>query len=299
MKRLLKPFTLLLFLQSTLFSQQQFSDCASAWIVCDKSTVTVESIADAGANGKEINATACYDKNFPETNTIWFKWKIATSGNIGFTLIPIDEKDDLDFVLFALKNELNDCEAKEELRCMASGENLGEAEGSENHCTGATGLRAGVFDISEDAGCNENNDNFLSTISAQAGETYLLFVNNFHSSKGFLLEFIGDAEFENFGDLCTGNPVSTVHALEKGVKITDVFPNPAADELFVSLQTEKPLQGTAVIIDVGGNVQTVQEFSVINGENRLVIKTGALSRGNYFVKLKLGNGTYLTKFSKI
>ncbi len=166
------------------------SDCSSASILCDKSTFVVQSVVGAGNDPTEADDATCFSNGAPssnvEMNSTWFKWTCEKSGPLSFTLTPLKEDDDLDFVVYELPNGLDNCSGKKILRCMASGENFYPSP-----CMGPTGLRESSTDVSEDAGCaTPGKDNFVKALDMVAGKSYALMVNNFTSTgTGFSTEF--------------------------------------------------------------------------------------------------------------
>ncbi len=171
------------------------SDCPTASVLCDKSPFVVQSVTGAGSNISELNDATCFSNGAPgnyESNSTWFTWICATSGTLEFTLSPLNVADDLDFVLYRLPNGVGNCQGKQVVRCMASGESFYPSP-----CMGPTGLRPGDPDISENAGCTDAGDNaWLAPFDMVAGEAYALCVNNFTTSgNGFAVEFGGSGQF--------------------------------------------------------------------------------------------------------
>lgn len=171
------------------------SDCPQAAILCDKSSFVVQSVTGAGSNISELNDAACFANGAPsnfESNSTWFVWTCSQSGTLEFTLTPLNITDDLDFVIYRLPNGIGNCQGKEVVRCMASGD-----FNYPSNCMGPTGLMAGDPDISEDAGCQQADDDaWLAPLDMVAGQTYALAVNNFTSTgNGFSIEFGGSGQF--------------------------------------------------------------------------------------------------------
>lgn len=171
------------------------SDCPDAAILCDKSSFVVQNITGAGNNTSELTDATCFSNGAPgnyETNSTWFVWTCSQSGTLEFALTPLNTTDDLDFALYRLPNGIGNCQGKQLLRCMASGDFAFPSP-----CMGPTGLQAGDPDVSEDAGCANAGDNaWLSPLDIVQGESYALCVNNFTSTgNGFLIDFGGTGQF--------------------------------------------------------------------------------------------------------
>jgi hypothetical protein len=172
------------------------SDCPTASILCDKSPFVVQNVTGAGSNNLEMEDAFCFENGAPginESNSTWFVWTCSVSGPLEFALSPINLPDDLDFVVYRLPNGIGNCQNKQILRCMASG----EGPPYPSPCLGPTGLRAGDTDTDEDAGCQQAGDDaWLRPLDMVAGETYALVVNNFSSTgNGFTIEFGGTGQF--------------------------------------------------------------------------------------------------------
>lgn len=196
------------------------SDCPQASVLCDKSPFVVQSVTGAGNNITELNDALCFSNGAPgnyESNSTWFTWICDQSGSLTFTLTPQSIVDDLDFVLYRLPNGVGNCQGKQVVRCMASGE-----FNYLSPCMGPTGLRAGETDISEDAGCTDAGDNaWLAPFDMIAGEAYALCVNNFTTSgNGFSVQFGGSGTFlgpiaqftTDPPAICLGTPVEVEDA---------------------------------------------------------------------------------------
>ncbi len=196
------------------------SDCPEASILCDKSAFVVQKVSGAGSNNLEMEDAVCFENGAPginESNSTWFVWTCSQSGTLEFTLSPINLPDDLDFVVYRLPNGIGNCNGKQLLRCMASG----EGPPYPSPCLGPTGLRAGDNDISEDAGCSEPGDDaWLRPLDMVQGETYALVVNNFsQTGNGFAIEFGGTGQF--LGPQADFNTIPDAVCLDVPVVIED------------------------------------------------------------------------------
>ena len=194
------------------------SDCPVGTVLCDKSSFTVQQVVGVGTNTNELPSNSCMGQEYASA---WYRWICDAPGTLTFTLNPNNPDDDLDFMLFELPNGLNDCSNKIELRCMASGENVGQPLANWVACTGATGLSASDTDISEQPGCQSGDNNFVSAITMTSGTAYALVVNNFsNSGNGFSVTwggtgtFLGpEAEFTMTADtICAGEPLTLTDA---------------------------------------------------------------------------------------
>ncbi|NNE27978.1 MAG: hypothetical protein HKN09_14125 [Saprospiraceae bacterium] len=192
------------------------SDCDQAVVLCDKSSFSVQNLNSEGEDDTELDdfQANCLSSEFASA---WYKWTCKDPGTLTVTLTPNNyipglESDDLDFAVFELPGGLDDCDNKEMIRCMASGENGGCNFNVWQICNGPTGLNLASNDFEEDAGCFQNDpcvgigtgqgvppqidDNFVSAIQMEAGKSYALVVMNFsRSGLGFSINFGGTGTF--------------------------------------------------------------------------------------------------------
>lgn len=171
------------------------SDCPTGAVLCDKSSFTVQRVVGAGNNPNEMS-NSCLGGlgGNSESNSTWFKWTCDASGSFTLTLTPTNLTDDLDFVLYELPNGIGNCAGKIVRRCMAAGEQVSNYP---SPCHGPTGLRFSSNDVSEAAGCNSGQDNWVSALNLVAGRSYALVVNNYTSTgNGFRIDFGGSATFQ-------------------------------------------------------------------------------------------------------
>jgi len=194
MKNILPTVLLVLCAQITLQAQAN-ADCVTAIEVCEKKKLKVSSAGGEGANRTEADFIACFmnsqNKGQAEENSTWLRFEIAESGSLTFTITPHKSDDDLDFVVYRSLD--GSCNNMKIVRCNAAGDPPEWAASS--NCLGQTGLREGETDTSEDAGCNDPDDNaWLAPLQAKKGEVYILLVSNVSTrGPGFDIVFGGTA----------------------------------------------------------------------------------------------------------
>jgi len=186
-------------INSFIPTNEPSADCPTAGILCDKSSFVVEELLGDG-NIKNEASGSCLEviPGDSENSSVWYTWTCDMPGSLEFTLTPTSPNvtEDLDFALYELPNGINDCSGKILVRCMASGENVGQPFAEWQRCTGATGLRGGDSDMTEAAGCQSGDNNFLAPLDMEAGKSYALLVNNFTSSgRGFEVSWGGIGTF--------------------------------------------------------------------------------------------------------
>jgi len=181
-------FTVYIIIAAFVTVIAQNADCDKAIVLCDNSSKRITSLYDAGSNPNEIMHSECLKNIAFETHSVWFKWKIQKKGILEFNIVPSDMNDDIDFILYKMKY-WDDCYSREELRCMASGRNLGQVNPNDKRCLGSTGIRNELNDKVELKGCYGLDDNYLSGIEVLPDEIYILVVNNCTSTHGFTLFF--------------------------------------------------------------------------------------------------------------
>ena len=149
-------------------------------------------------------------------------------------------------------------------------------------CTlfGATGLRLGETDTAELAGCtlNSGQNNFLAPLSMKAGESYVLFVNNFTSGNGAVtISFCGTALLGCESTVCQ---LKTATKDEEGENfISDFSPNPTQGDVF--FESEYPLSNVMIFNALGQVLKTELVENI--GQNRYKIGTNGLPIGQYLI----------------
>ena len=194
--------TLLLFSFLLVFGQKEnHANCETAQEVFDKKTITVEKMSVNGKEDEKISQISCFAselipdvdyKNLSE-NIYWLTWECSKSGTLEFLITPNEQKDDIDFVVFAITDFQKSCTDKKIIRCMAMGDNEYPSP-----CLGVTGLKKNETAEFKNVGCQKGNQtNFLKELNMKEGEIFFLGLINVSSKSGFSIKFNGDGLIGN------------------------------------------------------------------------------------------------------
>ncbi len=176
---------------------QEHADCSKAMQICKKQVYHIDRAAGEGDDVTEAAFVPCFlngeSMGQAEENSTWIAFEIEKGGTLTFTIVPHREEDDIDFVVYRLPAN-GDCRYKQIVRCMAAGDSHANARTSP--CMGATGLREGQTDTSEDAGCvDAGDDNWLAPLRTEKGEKYVILISNVTTrGPGFSIQFGGTAK---------------------------------------------------------------------------------------------------------
>lgn len=86
---------------------------------------------------------------------------------------------------------------------------------------------------------------------------------------------------------------------KKGMAVTQLFPNPAKDVLYVELQSDKKQVLTAIIFDVTGKQLQVNQVAVGEGINNTTLGLSKLAGGTYILQYKNQQGESLGTFKVV
>jgi len=166
-----------LFFISCFFTGYGQQDCSSALPICTdgNSGGVVNGYGYDDFNGR--TQSGCLKNglgvNTIETNSYWFKVKLAESGDFGFNIIPNDLSEDWDFAVYgpnATCGALSDPVACNYIKVSASGYTGVGVDPT-------TGTETTAYD---------------SWMTVTTGEEYLIFVNQYSGSNaGFSIEWTG------------------------------------------------------------------------------------------------------------
>ncbi|WNJ20622.1 PKD domain-containing protein [Pontibacter sp. G13] len=239
---------------------QPEQDCINALPVCSNIFVQASSYQGEGLNPNEINSTiSCLGSG--EKNDTWYIMTVQASGNINFSITPVNMTDDYDWAVYNLTN--NPCSdiatnGALEVSCNYSGT---------SGVTGANGLPGAQ---------NE------PVIPALVGETYVLNVSNFSStSSGYTLDFTNSTAtiFDIIPPAIDTVEVNCGSVVTVTMSENIVCSSVQATDFFV-------LDTSGVVFPV----TTVTGFNCNNGgtfENEFTIDfTPALTAGEYWIFLQ-------------
>ncbi|MCB9275457.1 MAG: hypothetical protein H6564_15540 [Lewinellaceae bacterium] len=231
-------------------------------------------------------AASCRPEGLPSTHAYWFRWEVERPGLLYFTLLPDESEHDLDFVLYRLPQGVETCGAMEPVRCMAAGPRFGAARAASLPCLGATGLRSGATGEAEPPGCPPGNDNFLQPLGVQAGEAFMLWVNNYSGPGGFTLAFDGGVALAPPGHT---RPSWALAA----------FPNPGGGDF--QLAFHMPAAGAVALYALSANGRQLyrQEYELPAGPQQLRIPAAAWPQGLYWLGLEMGGEREFVKVEKM
>ncbi len=277
-----------IFYSSILLTAQHYQDCSEAFPVCNKQTYHFKTMEGVGKTQDALGQLRCSNE-LRETNALWLTWEVEKDGILTFFIDPANSSDDIDFVLFRADEN---CSKLEEVRCMAAGLNVGEAEETSAGCKGQTGLMYQSIDDFERSGCKYESDNFLKFLSAKQGEKYYLFVNNYESKEGFSITFDGDMEFKTLGDCELFN-------VEQPLSISSIVPNPATKSITVNLFAINEKNVHTEIFSMDGKRIYEGDYKTLKGQNKQVIEVENYTAGTYLIRLTQEKYSTIRQFVKI
>jgi len=301
-------YTLIVFifcvLNSNLFSQSH-ADCVTAMEICDKKNLSVNSAGGEGANRSEADFIACFmsseNEGQAEENSTWLKFEIAESGSLTFTITPHKTDDDIDFVVYRSLD--GSCKNMKIVRCNAAGDPSDWA--SHSKCLGQTGLRSGESDSSEDAGCQDADDNaWLAPLNVLKGEKYLLLVSNVTTrGPGFDIDLGGSALLpcEKKKPIAAVKPKPKPTTTQTKMVVVPV-PKPAPESIGgrkVEVNEEVKVTGRKIKIKVwDSQVQDGDIISIYLDDKKVIDRIYLLLKPQEFeIDLPPGKEHYLTVYA--
>ena len=176
------------------FSQDPtYGDCLGALPICDSIYVEVISPDDDGNFDDEIHEDCCISN---EQNSIWYKFRIKITGNLGFTIIPNDPLYDYDWALFNITDRA--CEDIADDFSMITSCNAAGGVDYGYSCYGNTGPNGGTEFNFQNANCGVFPPTLTSDgwspendfVPVVEGEVYALLVLEFTDgvTQGFTID---------------------------------------------------------------------------------------------------------------
>ena len=262
-RRVLPLFLFLITNYGLLISQDFPSDCKDAYRLCKLGDYYFSDMEGFGSKEDLLIKKS----QIRETNSIWLQFTVEQSGDLEFVIVPENQEDDIDFILY----QGDKCPNKTPLRVMTSGQIFGDSR-FEN-CVGQTGLRFASTDIHEEDGCFDADDNFLKPASLKSGNTYFLLVNNFDSANGFsiLLSSINGLKLQND---CK-NDLSIVNI--------NAYPIPAIDLVTISSETQFNTPVEIIIFDAAGKIAFKNTFESMTAPKQIDVSN--FPSGEYYIQV--------------
>ncbi len=270
-------------------SSQKYGDCSRPFPVCSKQTYHFDNLDGHGEHIDKLPKLRCSNEIF-ETNSIWLRWSVSKRGVLTFFIDPVDSENDIDFILFKMDD--NDCESLEEVRCMTAGTTVGQKENFNYPCQGPTGLSYQSIDEFEASGCKYESDNFLKFLATEAGEDYILLINNFDSSKGISISFDGDLEFEKSNECLQ-------FSQEQPITITEIVPNPTLNNIQLAYFSVQSSEILAEVFSLNGRLIWKSVLESKPGVNRHAIISEDYPAGTYLLRITQNEFSTIRQFIKL
>lgn len=210
---------------------QPEQDACNALLLCGNSFHTPYSYVGHGTK-TDLSSTPCEvpgASSTGEDNAMWLRLEVSTAGTIVFELTPTNYLDDYDWAVLNITNgNCNNLSPSQVVRC-----NFNQNAQVTNN--GITGLNMTSLETGVTAGTVGHN--YCKYISAQAGDVYLIMINNFgykgNPSSGFTINFSGSTAtfnnnnppvFQAIGNPCT-NSTHAIIILNKPVTCASIASN--------------------------------------------------------------------------
>lgn len=278
----------LLCLNMTIGISQSFNDCKNPFPICELKTYHFGFLNGFGEIQESLGDAKCFERqNVAETNSVWLSFDVAEAGVLTFSIVPLNMSDDLDFVLY---KSIDGCNEMQEVRCMASGHNIGSDKRSDN-CVGKTGLNLSSVDDFELQGCKYNDDNFLKFLSTESNEKYYLLINNYNSTNGFSIAFEGNTVLQE-------NEKCSFIQTKEDVIITNLYPNPSRNQVSIEFVSQVEMDYKLSILDIQGRkiFETSHEAKI--GLNHKLLDLENYASGTYLLLLESDGFTTVKQLIK-
>lgn len=179
------------------------TDCAGAVQVCSNASFNGNSSNNSFQDLTTANSGCVQSGSsvFVESSPNWYYINIATGGSLELTLNPTANNADIDFAIwgpFNTTNVASNCPpVSPPLRLgVASPVHTGTGLTGMSPCSpgGGSGCSAQFHTSSNYAGCpTGNGDTYVAPINANAGDIYILLINNYSNVGNYTLNWGGSA----------------------------------------------------------------------------------------------------------
>ena len=177
---------ILIFFSPIVFSQN-IADCIDAVAVCETTSINYEVIGIGDVNDLPVNESGCLGDGGAntgiESNSIWFRFKAARNGQLGFNIIPDNPNDDWDFAVYGPDVSCNDLGNPVDWSgpgdCGISNYNSGNPnDGGQTGAGDPPSFQSAAW--------------YTPFLDLREGEEYLLLINSFQGGNdSFTLEWTG------------------------------------------------------------------------------------------------------------
>ena len=255
-----------------VIAQAPEQDCLHALSICGD-LFTQNKPYSGGGNIDELSFphnNPCLEAN--ETNSVWYRVHVFRGGSIEFDIIPNQNTDDLDFIVFDLTSA--SCED------ILSGDAL-SIRCNYSSAKGNTGLMEGY--VNSDAG--SSGPSYCSPIQAKAGDTYFLMVNNFTSNRtDYEIRFNGTAGIGDetrpqmlFTEVSACNPYGARIHVSKNILCRSIAPD-GSDFTIIGPSSVSITHASPGICMPDGTTATID----------IRFKDPVRTKGQYLIRLQVG-----------
>ena len=181
---------------SHIILSQNIADCINAVAVCETTSVNYQVIGIGNVNDLPIGQSGCLgdggNNTGIESNSIWFRFKAARNGQLGFNIIPDNPSDDWDFAVYgpdvSCNNLGNPVDSSGPGDCGIS-----NYDGGNPNDGGQTGAGVPPSLLS--------GDWYSPFLEVNEGEEYLLLINSYNGGNdSFTLEWTGSLINDGLGN---------------------------------------------------------------------------------------------------
>ena len=264
---------ILIFFSPIVFSQN-IADCIDAVAVCETTSVNYEVIGIGNVNDLPISQSGCLGDGGAgtgiESNSIWFRFKAARNGQLGFNIIPDNPTDDWDFAVYGPNVSCNDL--GNPVDWTGSGDcGISNYEAGNPNDGGQTGAGNPPSFLS--------GDWYTPFLEVNEGEEYLLLINSFEGGNdSFTLEWTGSLIDDGLG-----NP------LDCSIVVGDLGPDQEVCEgTIITLDGTSP---STTAIGYQWFLDTGTGFSEITGETNPIYTIDNDISGIYKVEVTDADGS--------